>query len=127
MKIETSIPDYYITNGKYKWKVTDQYGYNINLTKFKLNKLLNVKNPQTFFNKDIIIHYDICLTSINPNTYRQIMLIYKPEMNKLKVYSLLDTDETRITLPCDSLEQAEQLINLICKGEDLEPYPVHKT
>ncbi len=117
---------YYIISGKYRWKVTDQNGTVVNLVKYKIDSLIGdnyiIKNVD---GQEIELQYSVLLTSIKHDELKQIISIYRPDLNRLITYSLADSDNIRITLYCNSLERAEELVDLICDGENLQPYPIN--
>lgn len=110
----------FLTCDKYRFRVTDEHGDLVNLTKLKLTELINT-NTKTEF------HYDVKLAHADIKKYRSVMALYKKNKNEIIFYSLSESDKLRITLKCDSLKKAEELIDLVCEGENLQVVPVHKS
>lgn len=118
---------HYQVCGKYRWQITDQYGWNIEPLKVKLDTILTNQIQFNETGEPIQLEFKICLQSNKMDFHRQIICVYKQVSELMITYSLLDRDMIRIQLPCNSLERAEELVDLIREGENLKPFPLYSS
>lgn len=104
--------EYYIINGKCRWLIVDENGNNVNYTKIKLDTLLDNTN-------EVLLYYQIILESNKLTNFKQVLATYDQNQEKIRFRALYNEADLNVTLPCDSLEKAEELTNLVCSGENL--------
>ena len=110
--------DIFINCGKLRWKMTDEYGWNIKKSEFRdirLNNVLDITSNYTFI-------YWIYLTRIVEDGWGSYMISLKPHLNKLR----LSGDSINVSLNCNNLKEAELLVDMLASGNDLEISSVSK-
>lgn len=107
-------------HNKTKWKITDKYGWDISTQEHRDNKITNIINDI-----ENLECYEINLISNEPlDIYR---CCFTPSKNLLRIYPLVNTAKhPNIKFNCDNFDKAQNLIDLFCKGENLELMPLYK-
>lgn len=111
--------------GKLSWEVTDQYGWPIGIDVIrdaKIDEIIGVSDAY----EDCI--YNISLQSKDHDMYRVNLDLSakKFEFFTLGSFGGAANTELRISFKCGSFSKAEELINMIMEGNDLELTPVSK-
>lgn len=109
--------------GKLRWKMCDQYGWDIDKSTARDLKLDQVLNDENFTDID----YCLALRKLDESGWGQYNIILNFKKNILNFYSLSEdsSDKLRIKLKCIDFEQAEKLIDMLCEGNNLEICPVN--
>ena len=101
---------------KYRWEIKDKYGHDIPNREYNLSTLLGIDDYND-------INCDICLSimvvSYNFDDWVNtiINVFFRPDLNLLKIKDL--------DFYCESIEDAENLIDILIKGSNLSIAPIN--
>jgi hypothetical protein len=120
---------YFKTIGPFKWQITDKYGDDISkdqLRDIKLDEVLD-NQMKDVFGKPLSIIYNMTLRKIGGGFgYGLYSASWSENTKLLSVYSLGDdsgSEGVKVKLPCNSINDVEPLIRMVCKGNGLEVMP----
>lgn len=107
----------FVKQGKYRFELTDKYGATIDQAIARDSKI------QDLFSSSDNIHAEVM--------YRMaLQRIERHSMDYISVYLFdgkltISSDSVNVNFKCNSLSDAEKLIDLVCIGENLEPMPIY--
>jgi len=107
-----TLKESFINCGKLRWKITDEFGWNINKSDLRDMTIDKILDNKINYN----CNYYISLRKPDEEGWGYYSITLKPYTNKLK----LSGDVLNVTLNCKSLIDAEVLVNMLIEGNDLE-------
>ena len=117
---ETEVSDGYVTHGKLRWAITDEYGWPIKKDEFRDMKLEVILNGVD--NKSNYI-YNLSLQRPGEKGWGHYSVYLYFKEKRLK----LSGEELNINLKCTDFEEAENLVNLLIEGNGLVLMPISKS
>lgn len=114
---------YYKECGSFRWEITDKYGDPLSADVIR-DRTLNEVLDSTPNDLNIIYTIGVKRKSGLEQGWGLYNIIFEPRYNELKIYPL-GNGEIRVTLPCKSIDECEGLVNMLCKGNQLDVQPVY--
>lgn len=111
--------------GKLSWEVTDKYGWPVNKDNIRDAKISVIIGESDSY-EDCI--YNISLQSKDHDMYKVSLDLSTKKFDFFTLGSFGGgaNRELRISFKCGSFSKAEELINMIMEGNDLELTPISK-
>jgi hypothetical protein len=119
-------PRQYKLSGSLKWEMTDRYGYPVKLSEIRGERIDTVLSNQSDGVTSQSIRYSISLKKLDEDGWGHYNCdVYE---GKLSLYSTIGdgSNHIRIKLKCEDLVRAEELVQLLIEGNNLEVMPVHR-
>lgn len=117
--------------GKYRWEMTDEYGYPVKLSQVRNERIDNIldESPRGYNNSEEClssIRYSISMRKRDEDGWGHYNFdLFK---GKLSLYSTVDDESTshlRIKFNCTDFTTAESLIDLVIQSNNMEVMPIH--
>ena len=107
---------------KYRWELTDEYGYEVSKEDLRDNKIGQVLGSEKI---NINLHYNISLKKTDESGWGSYIGLYKPKEKLLSIYPLSDgAYDVRVKFIAENIEECENYIDLVCKGNNMELLPI---
>ena len=108
--------------GKYRWEMTTEYGYEVSKEELRDNKIDQVLCGEK---TNINLHYSIALRKTDESGWGGYVGLYRPREKKLKIYPLSEDGSVRVEFIAEDIEECEDYIDLVCKGNNMDIMPVN--
>jgi hypothetical protein len=108
---------------KYRWKITNEYGYEVSKEDLRDNKIDQVLGSEKV---NINLHYSVSLKKTDEGYgWGSYVGLYRPIEKKLTIYPLGDEINVRVSFIAEDIEECETYIDLVCKGNDMKLMPLN--
>ena len=108
--------------GKYRWEMTTEYGYEVSKEELRDNKIGQVLGSEK---TNINLHYTITLKKTDESGWGGYVGLYQPREKKLIIYPLSENGGVRVSFIAEDIEECETYIDLVCRGNSMELMPVN--
>ena len=107
--------------GKYRWEMLDKYGSGINKEDLRDIKISQVFGSGVELDMCFMIH----LHKTDEDGWGQYMALYRLKEKKLSIYPAGDEVNVRVKFLAQDIEQCEEYVDLVCKGNSMELSPIN--